>query len=615
MTGTVPALLENRRPGGCRFISGSPAEFIRLFGHPPPVLPAGEIRQGVGEIIQAVLPAELETQTAQYLTLLGHSLDGGKEVEPRGEEDFLQVLVALLRHVARSDRRAGLLNLFWLAYAQWVAQVLDQGKGQGRGPEGVKRLWPLFTGILRRGMQGLLADLSPGERRVISFSMGQPFNWGLVDAVLQEQAVLTQRDVRTLDLGATGVLAPQFSLEGEVLHEVAGALERAAREIPARARREGSLPLLPQLPAGVRADYSSQAHPGEIHPFDPLFLAAAAADQEFRDSLTASRTLRFALERAGGLTPLLGEVGRILASLRRAECVQFLQEFVVRVPAGLDDSQIKNLYLEGRLYRYSRRQPIVNNFRKVVVLIADIREFTSTSESAISERELTEQLYEIFDPLVHIVNNLGGTVDKFTGDGMMVTFGAVHADAGPELQALRSAIAIQEAVDRLRRAGRTSFRMGLSIHAGRAFVATFMHDGRTCETTVIGRQVNFTARLSSSQSLRAEGKDEADHRAAQEKVRRIPSSSREAVQMDRAGNFLNVGLATSQAFFLDLKAKVPMEEAASGGTKVFSFTDPYLKCRVLFHYVGDALFKGFRETTAVYGVSWLRERKSGEEAG
>jgi class 3 adenylate cyclase len=74
---------------------------------------------------------------------------------------------------------------------------------------------------------------------------------------------------------------------------------------------------------------------------------------------------------------------------------------------------------------------VLNNAVNATVLFLDLRGFTKTSEGQISERDLTRELYTVFDAFVPHVLRFGGTVDKFLGDGMMVHYGTASPTAGP----------------------------------------------------------------------------------------------------------------------------------------------------------------------------------------
>ena len=117
---------------------------------------------------------------------------------------------------------------------------------------------------------------------------------------------------------------------------------------------------------------------------------------------------------------------------------------------------------------------MLNNAVAATVLFLDLRGFTRTSEGQISEGDLTRELYGVFDDFVPIVERFGGTVDKYLGDGMMVTWGTKRADPLDPLNALRTAVLCQESLRRKREAGRTFFKMGVAIHHGRVYLARFI---------------------------------------------------------------------------------------------------------------------------------------------
>ena len=92
----------------------------------------------------------------------------------------------------------------------------------------------------------------------------------------------------------------------------------------------------------------------------------------------------------------------------------------------------------------------------------------------------------------------GGTLDKFTGDGVMATFGT--PDAGPRdaANALACARAIERTMaawnDERAAAGAAPIRVAIGLHYGPALLGT-VGDERRLEFAVIGDTVNVAARL------------------------------------------------------------------------------------------------------------------------
>src|SRR2546427_763771 len=160
--------------------------------------------------------------------------------------------------------------------------------------------------------------------------------------------------------------------------------------------------------------------------------------------------------------------------------------------ASLDDRVSKGM----RVYEFGDSATVLNSAVNASVLFLDLRGFTKTSEGHISERDLTRELYTVFDEFVPHVRRFGGTVDKFLGDGIMVNYGTDHLDPLNPLNALRTAILCQETLQRMREEGKTYFKMGIAIHYGRVYIARFIADEEAVQTTVIGRNVNLAGRLS-----------------------------------------------------------------------------------------------------------------------
>ena len=135
--------------------------------------------------------------------------------------------------------------------------------------------------------------------------------------------------------------------------------------------------------------------------------------------------------------------------------------------------------------------------RRVAVLFADIRGFTSLSE-AMSPDEIATLLTEFFTVMVEIVFEHGGTLDKFIGDALMALWGAPIAHDDDPDRSTRAAVAMQLALDRLNeewsRQGRPRLSVGIGISLGDVFAGNIGSD-RRLEYTVIGDAVNTAARL------------------------------------------------------------------------------------------------------------------------
>jgi adenylate cyclase len=137
--------------------------------------------------------------------------------------------------------------------------------------------------------------------------------------------------------------------------------------------------------------------------------------------------------------------------------------------------------------------------RRVAVLFADIRGFTSLSER-MSPDEIASLLTEYFTEMVEIVFEHGGTLDKFIGDALMALWGAPLDHEDDADRATAAALAMQRAMRRLNddwsRRGRPTLAAGIGISLGEVFAGNIGSE-RRLEYTVIGDAVNIAARLCS----------------------------------------------------------------------------------------------------------------------
>lgn len=138
------------------------------------------------------------------------------------------------------------------------------------------------------------------------------------------------------------------------------------------------------------------------------------------------------------------------------------------------------------------------SLREAAILYADIRSFTSTSATLPPEVVLAV-LAEYQNLAVEVINQEGGRVDKFLGDGILATFGAVHPSDSYAADALRAAEKLVECVaneqERFQASGWPStLRIGTAVAAGTVTVGVIGSKNRL-EFTVIGDAVNRAAKL------------------------------------------------------------------------------------------------------------------------
>jgi adenylate cyclase len=136
--------------------------------------------------------------------------------------------------------------------------------------------------------------------------------------------------------------------------------------------------------------------------------------------------------------------------------------------------------------------------REIVVLFADIRNFTPFAEASEPE-EVMSVLAQYHKAIGALVHEYQGTLERFTGDGIMVFFNdpIPHDDAAE--RAVRMALRIRDAVKDLsvgwRRRGH-DLALGQGIAQGFATLGRIGFEGRF-DYAAIGSVTNMSARLCS----------------------------------------------------------------------------------------------------------------------
>ncbi|HEY2849894.1 MAG TPA: adenylate/guanylate cyclase domain-containing protein [Gemmatimonadaceae bacterium] len=138
--------------------------------------------------------------------------------------------------------------------------------------------------------------------------------------------------------------------------------------------------------------------------------------------------------------------------------------------------------------------------RPVAVLFSDIRGFTTISEQ-MNPFQMAKLLSDYFSDMVDCVFRHGGTLDKFMGDALMAQWGAPFGQPDDVDRALRAALDMLEALDKLNSKwaieGRPTMQAGIGLNFGEVFAGNIGSE-RRLEYTVIGDTVNTASRLCSA---------------------------------------------------------------------------------------------------------------------
>jgi class 3 adenylate cyclase len=614
---------ESRTDLSSRYIEGTVAEIEELFGSPVPELPEGHHTTDEGETLVVDLYPGLRNA---FRAMLEHSYR--TLAEKRGKDDategafawdggpgtpysrFEEMLHGILANLLERERRLGLLNLFWLAHARDAAEVVQGFFSQPGVKIDIKyRMHPLFQGAYRNARNRAWTWFKSQKGDKLRYNLGSRFNPRLIDCIIDDQLPLTETSMGRLNL-AQVLVEPnkRFRLIFREFKEIHAACRERLRE--GLQRKEARLlDLLRRTFPSVRPELYDDEKAATKILFNTRVATYLLGDfGGLGSKLLGNPVLKAEIGPGRGWSETLADYMDVLQAVKRSEAVDLVRQTVTLAGAEHSEAERRDLYEQGRLYRFYPEGEVLSLVRKITVVFADLRGFTRTSEGAVSERELTYHLYEVFDPLASIVERYHGKIDKFTGDGVMITFGAARLSRQDELNALRTAMALQEMMRALRAAGRTGFEMGISVHTGRAQVAHFIVDDRTMDHTVIGRNVNIAGRLSGSGKTQGSAFDEEAWVGPSQPAAATVRAGAQDAWVDEDGTLYNTGIVVSQDTVEQLVKHVecqPLDGVASGG---YRFFDELLRKNVLLEYVGDAKFKGVGRSIAIYRLGLEEER-------
>src|SRR5439155_25465123 len=152
--------------------------------------------------------------------------------------------------------------------------------------------------------------------------------------------------------------------------------------------------------------------------------------------------------------------------------------------------------------------------KQVTVLFADVAGFTSLS-ARVDPEELHGIMDGCFQRVLEAVHRYEGTVNQFTGDGVMALFGAPIAHEDHAVRAVAAALAIQKALGGyaadLRRERGLEFGLRIGLNTGPVVVGKIGDDLRM-DYTAQGETVNLAARLQQAGQAGGVLVSEATHR-------------------------------------------------------------------------------------------------------
>lgn len=136
----------------------------------------------------------------------------------------------------------------------------------------------------------------------------------------------------------------------------------------------------------------------------------------------------------------------------------------------------------------------------VTILFADVANYTAMSEK-LDPEEVHQIMDGCFAILMDEIHKYEGTINQFTGDGLMALFGAPLAHEDHAQRACYSALSIQNAIDsyceKIEKDSGIDFKLRVGINSGSVIVGAIGNDLRL-DYTAVGDTTNLAARMESA---------------------------------------------------------------------------------------------------------------------
>jgi len=382
-----------------------------------------------------------------------------------------------------------------------LPRLLEDAEQSGE----VSRIAPMDGGLYRLAVVPLLAPV--------------PIAWLVAGFAIDDRTATDLRRVTGLHVSFFRRQEPGFVVQASTLD---GAdREELQRGLP-QIRREGVIELAGQ-PHVIRVERISDD-------------VVVVLERPLAEALAASKSLFRTLFAVGGAGLILALVGAIVVARRMSRPVLALVGAAQHVAAGNFEATVSvqrrdelgelgstfNTMLAGlrdrervraeleraeRLKRFFSPQlaellsagdesVLASHRREITVLFCDLRGFTSFAEKADPE-DVMRLLRDYHATVGALISRHEGTLERFTGDGLMVFFNDPVPCPDPAARAVQMAIAMRDAVEALldgwRRRG-YALGFGTGIDMGYATVGRIGFEGRF-DYAAIGTVTNLSARL------------------------------------------------------------------------------------------------------------------------
>ena len=207
--------------------------------------------------------------------------------------------------------------------------------------------------------------------------------------------------------------------------------------------------------------------------------------------------LAFGAYAAGWSAPLVAPELAVLLSLVGSSLLNYATE-------GRQKRYIKGAFKQylspaviEQLIAHPERLELGGERRELTIFFSDIQGFTTISE-ALSPEDLTSLLNDYLTAMVDIIQEEGGTIDKFEGDAIIAFWNAPVDLPDHAIRGVRATLRCQQSLADLRpafraRVGKDMF-MRVGMNTGPAVVGN-MGSRTRFDYTMLGDAVNLAARL------------------------------------------------------------------------------------------------------------------------